>query len=57
MIDAETEEIGEAPEGTGQSPILEEPTKETMSFPEAIAEATNGKHIQRLAWPEDEFGF
>ena len=28
---------------------------EGMTFSEAIAEATIGKSIQRLAWPENEF--
>lgn len=45
MIEAET------------SPIPELEVSETMTFPEAIAEATLGKRIQRLAWPKDEYGY
>jgi hypothetical protein len=28
-----------------------------MTFPEAIAEATIGKRIQRVGWPENEYGY
>ena len=28
-----------------------------LTFPEAIAEATIGKSIQRIGWPENEFGY
>lgn len=31
--------------------------KDTMTFPEAISEATIGKRIQRLEWHDSEYGF
>jgi len=38
------------------SPVIEE-IKVSMTFPEAIAEMTNGACVTRLGWPEGEYGF
>ena len=40
---------------TEVSPVTQ--TIETMSFPEAIAEATIGRRIQRLEWHDSEYGY
>lgn len=39
------------------SPLPVEEVSKLLTFPEAIAEATEGKRIQRAAWPEDEYGY
>ena len=41
------------------SPVPEEvvEVEKLLTFPEAIAEATIGKRIRRLEWPEDEYGY
>lgn len=36
---------------------MEEEVQKLLTFPEAIAEATIGKSIQRIVWPENEFGY
>lgn len=38
-------------------PIPEAEAQKLLTFPEAIAEATIGKSIQRIGWPEIEFGY
>ena len=40
------------------SPVPEEVEgQKTLTFPEAIAEATIGKRIQRLEWHDSEYGY
>lgn len=38
----------------GSTPVVDE-VQETMDFPEAMRSVSEGKRIQRLAWPEDEY--
>ena len=52
------EMIQEAEVEPSTSPVPEEVVGDKlMTFPEAIAEATIGKRIRRIVWPENEFGF
>ena len=38
------------------SPVPKEPIK-TYSFGEALQQAIGNRRIQRLAWPEEEYGY
>lgn len=39
------------------SPVPKVEVQKLLTFPEAIAAATIGDRIQRLAWPENEYGY
>ena len=51
-------EIVESPSEESTSPVpQEEENVRLMDFAEAITEATSGKRIRRMAWPEGECGY